>query len=106
MKKKKAPKEARSRTTTTGTTIAGMRVLVFELEDLWALAAEPVEVAAFAVPLPVLLATALGVALKGACGLKAPIEDSEENCAESVTMTGTPADPINSVPLEIKVEVV
>jgi hypothetical protein len=86
MKKKKAPNEARSMIMTTGTTIAGMRVLVFVLDDLWVLAAELVAAAALAVPLVVAAVVAVG----DASVLNAPAADREVNSAEFETTTGTP----------------
>jgi hypothetical protein len=85
MKRKKAANEARRRKRI-GTRIANMRVLVFILDDWWALAAELVAVAAPAVPPP----GALVMVLEGSCVLKAPAVDREENWAEFETITGTP----------------
>jgi hypothetical protein len=97
MKKKKAANEA-SRMTTTGMTIAGMRVLVFELDDLWALAPELVALA-------VAVAVALMVALEDVAVSKALAADKEDNSAELVTMTRFPWLCLYVVPEETKVVV-
>jgi hypothetical protein len=90
MKKKNAANEA-SKTITIGATIAGIRVLVFELDDLWVLAVE-VAVAAAAVfvvaPVVALIAPPLTMPVEGV--LKAPSADREENWAEFETMIRVP----------------
>lgn len=86
---------------TIGTTIAGMRVLVFELDDLWALAAELVAAAA----LPVALLVALSVVLVETCVLNAPAADREASSAELETITGMPWLCLYVVPPETNVEV-
>jgi len=81
MKKKNAANEA-SKTITIGTTIAGIRVLVFELDDLWVLAVEVV-VAAAAVFAVALVAPPLTTPVERV--LKAPAAEREENWAEFET---------------------
>ena len=102
MKRKKAAKEPRSRTTTTGTTIAGMRVLDFVLEELWALAAELVEAAALAVPLPVTPV----VVVEDTAVSRAPSAESEASWAELETGIGTPCVCVSVTLPERKVVVV
>jgi hypothetical protein len=91
MKKKNAANEA-SKMTMIGTTTAGIRVLVFELDDVWVLALEVV-VAAAAVRLLVALATSPPTALVEAV-LKAPAADREASWVGFVTMTGNGWPPI------------
>ena len=107
MKKKKAPNEARSRTMTAGTTISEMRVPVFELDDLWVLAAElvAVTVAALAVAPSEAPVVAVMIALEEASVAKAPAADSEENSAASETIDTTPVLDLYVVPAETKVVV-
>ena len=90
MKKKNAANEA-SKMIMIGMAIAGIRVLVFELDDLWVLALEVVVAAAVAaaVRLPVALATSPLTALVEAV-LKAPAADREASSAGFVTMTELP----------------
>jgi hypothetical protein len=83
MKKKNAANEA-NKTITMGTTIAGIRVLVFELDDLWVLAVEVALAAAFAVALVVAL-IALPLTMLVERVLKAPAAEREENWAEFET---------------------
>ena len=87
MKKKNAANEA-SKTITIGTTIAGIRVLVFELDDLWVLAVEVV-VAAAAVFAVALVAPPLTTPVERV--LKAPAAEREENWAEFETTIGVPS---------------
>ena len=84
--KKNPANEPSSRTTTTGTTIAGIRVLVFVLDEVWAVAPELVALAAFAVSLPV----AVVVGLAETVELKAPAADREASSAEFETINGNP----------------
>jgi hypothetical protein len=103
MKKKNAANEA-NKTITMGTTIAGIRVLVFELDDLWVLAVEVALAAAFAVALVVAL-IALPLTMLVERVLKAPAAEREENWAEFETTTGIPWSCWYVVPSETKLEV-
>jgi uncharacterized RDD family membrane protein YckC len=103
MKKKNAANEA-SKTITIGMTIAGIRVLVFELDDLWVLAVEVVVAAAFAVALVAML-TALPLTTPVEGVLKAPAAEREENWAEFATTTRALERCWYVLPAETKVEV-
>jgi hypothetical protein len=87
MKKKNAANEP-SKTTMIGTSIAGIRVLVFELDDLCVPAVEVVAAVALAVPLPTTLGALLAVPVEAA--LKAPAAEREESWAEFETTIRTP----------------